>query len=475
MKKAPPKSDTAFQNRLNAALGHHQAGRLAEAGALYGELLGEAPGHAHLLNLAGVLNGQQGNIAQARTLLEAAAAADPNNPDIRFNLAQAMEMSGDADGAARAYQRALGDAPGHMPSLLNLGNMLMRADRASDAVTLFRRAVQTDARSAEAWSWLGLANQKLGRVDDGIAAFRKAATLKPDDAFAHANLGGLLTRQGDIEAAIEQIQKAVALRPDIADFHGNLGVALFAAGKAAKAVGEYDEALRLDTFNSRAVASKIVALMEIGEVAAARRLFDYDRLLVTRRLDAVAGYDRLDDFNRALADQVLANPTLMDSRPGKTTIAGKQTGDLLHPATGAIAVLEGQIRAAVSDYFAAARTPDHPFPHPVPTNWWLTAWATVLGSSGHQDAHNHPDGVLSGVYYVALPDVMRAGEGGDAGHIEFGRPNREFTITYEPETRTLKPEEGLMVLFPSSQWHRTIPYESDEPRISIAFDVLPRR
>ena len=31
-----------------------------------------------------------------------------------------------------------------------------------------------------------------------------------------------------------------------------------------------------------------------------------------------------------------------------------------------------------------------------------------------------------------------------------------------------------MVLFPSYFYHRTLPFESDEVRISIAFDVLAR-
>ena len=42
------------------------------------------------------------------------------------------------------------------------------------------------------------------------------------------------------------------------------------------------------------------------------------------------------------------------------------------------------------------------------------------------------------------------------------------------EVRLIKPVEGLMVLFPSYFYHRTLPFESDEVRISIAFDVLAR-
>ena len=65
-------------------------------------------------------------------------------------------------------------------------------------------------------------------------------------------------------------------------------------------------------------------------------------------------------------------------------------------------------------------------------------------------------------------------EAAEAGWIEFGRPPSSFNCTIEPEVKTHRPEEGLMLLFPSYMYHRTIPFETEEERISIAFDVLPQ-
>jgi hypothetical protein len=39
----------------------------------------------------------------------------------------------------------------------------------------------------------------------------------------------------------------------------------------------------------------------------------------------------------------------------------------------------------------------------------------------------------------------------------------------------VRPVEGLLVLFPSYLYHRTIPFEGDAPRISVAFDFVPAR
>jgi hypothetical protein len=39
--------------------------------------------------------------------------------------------------------------------------------------------------------------------------------------------------------------------------------------------------------------------------------------------------------------------------------------------------------------------------------------------------------------------------------------------------KTILPEAGEVIFFPSSVFHRTIPFQSDEERICIAFDVRP--
>ncbi len=67
--------------------------------------------------------------------------------------------------------------------------------------------------------------------------------------------------------------------------------------------------------------------------------------------------------------------------------------------------------------------------------------------------------------------VGESGESG-AGWIAFGRPPEHFHCTVEPEVRMVRPEEGMMVLFPSYFYHGTVPTETAEIRVSIAFDVL---
>ena len=70
---------------------------------------------------------------------------------------------------------------------------------------------------------------------------------------------------------------------------------------------------------------------------------------------------------------------------------------------------------------------------------------------------------------------LYAGGGDNPGCIKFG-PNLPRAKGKRSQasfiTRIIKPDEGLMVLFPSHFWHHTIPFESEQQRISVAFDAI---
>jgi uncharacterized protein (TIGR02466 family) len=94
----------------------------------------------------------------------------------------------------------------------------------------------------------------------------------------------------------------------------------------------------------------------------------------------------------------------------------------------------------------------------------------VLG--GHESWHIHPDGWISGVYYVAVPE----GSPGDdrAGAIELGPMpfGTDARLSAWPRSR-VAPLPGQLLMFPSYYGHRTWPTGRDEPRVCVAFDVVP--
>ena len=97
-----------------------------------------------------------------------------------------------------------------------------------------------------------------------------------------------------------------------------------------------------------------------------------------------------------------------------------------------------------------------------------------MQQGGHLSAHIHEIGWISGAVYLAMPTTN-----GMEGAFEYGTHGDDYPIV-APKTQIdfpvghVMPNVGDIVLFPSSLFHRTIPFNANEERICIAFDLRPK-
>ncbi|MDE2437033.1 MAG: hypothetical protein KGM49_12300, partial [Sphingomonadales bacterium] len=96
------------------------------------------------------------------------------------------------------------------------------------------------------------------------------------------------------------------------------------------------------------------------------------------------------------------------------------------------------------------------------------SWSVRLLPQGYNVPHNHPMGWLSTAFYVGLPDPADMGPA-PAGHIAFGTPPEDLGLDL-PAYGTIEPRVGRAAIFPSTMWHRTMPFEDGE-RLVIALDI----
>jgi hypothetical protein len=68
---------------------------------------------------------------------------------------------------------------------------------------------------------------------------------------------------------------------------------------------------------------------------------------------------------------------------------------------------------------------------------------------------------------------MKAGHSAE-GILSFGAPGMITMPSLDAEL-SVRPELGQLVLFPSYFWHGTLPFHSEQPRLTVAFDVVPER
>jgi uncharacterized protein (TIGR02466 family) len=104
-------------------------------------------------------------------------------------------------------------------------------------------------------------------------------------------------------------------------------------------------------------------------------------------------------------------------------------------------------------------------------------WVNVLGEGGHHSGHIHPGSVISGTYYVCVPE--------GAGRIRFEDPRLAMMMAAPqlaqdaPEAARrfvyLTPAEGHCLLWESWLRHEVMPGACEAARISVSFNYAVRR
>ena len=91
------------------------------------------------------------------------------------------------------------------------------------AITELNRAVELDARYAEAWNDLGVIQRQQGKLKTSIECFHKAIDAKPQFESARYNLALAFEASHDFDAALTQARNVIALAPRIPQAHALCG------------------------------------------------------------------------------------------------------------------------------------------------------------------------------------------------------------------------------------------------------------
>ncbi|MCG5238564.1 tetratricopeptide repeat protein [Azospirillum doebereinerae] len=280
-------ADAVAVGLLGQAVPLHQAGRLAEAEALYRQALAARPRQPDALHLLGMIACQTGRFAQAADLIGQAVGVNRTVPDYHANLAfalQALGRSVEAERSARtalrlraafpeaantlgnslnaqgkfaeaadAYRDALRARPDYAEAQGNLGAVLRSLGRSAEAEPLLRQALARNPHLVEARVALGLALLDLERAEEGEATLRAALHQRPDHAGALLILAGAVQRRG--ADAVPVYRRSLAVEPADAEAWNGQGLALQKADRIDGAAEAYARTVRLSPSMTEALTN----------------------------------------------------------------------------------------------------------------------------------------------------------------------------------------------------------------------------
>lgn len=208
-------------------------------------------------------------------------AGDPNNVDLRIELAKRYADQGVKDLALEHYRVAAERFPDNPWVHLLLAKALREAELPLDAVTTLDTYLNKHPESpAMLWSWTGIIHDELNQFEAGERAHRNALLRRPPTAWLLNNLGQNLLLQGRREDALREFQSALVIEPRNELVRNNLGIALAANPKEAVAH------LQSVTDPSTAHSNLAAVLIEQGRYSDARQ--ELETALAYRRDNTAA-------------------------------------------------------------------------------------------------------------------------------------------------------------------------------------------
>lgn len=136
-------------------------------------------------------------------LMLAAAAhtqESPHSADVQTVLGVLYNVTHDFDNAVRCFERVLLERPDDYSTLNKIGATLANSSRSSDAIPLYRQALEKRPRYTRGWLNLGISYANIGEHADAARAYIMAIRLNPEAMHIFGYLRVLLAMMDRLDA-----------------------------------------------------------------------------------------------------------------------------------------------------------------------------------------------------------------------------------------------------------------------------------
>lgn len=496
---ATPSHKQASSTEMQPLLQLINQGNFSQAEILAKSMLEKYPTTFMLHNLLGVAYDAQTKYVDAIQCYQKALSIQNNLPDLHFNLGIALSNIGKLHEATASFRKAIALAPRFFEAYGSLGVTLQRLGDFDAAVANYQKGLAINPQDARGHFNMGTALRDQGKLDEAIKSYRQAIKLFPNYADAHCNLGETLRDQGKMDEAVQSYQAALALNPNHPNANYDMAEFLYLTKRYDEAINYFERA-QLDDWQAHTLyclykAEKFDAFKSTLDqiVKTSRHTAPFIATLSTHYAINFGiedpynfcknGFDfvynapipELSEPDSPLLKQLLADieNTAIAERVQGMLHGGKQSaGNLFKRPETSFRTLGELVKKHFEMYKQQFANADCELIKSFPEALEFTSsWYVKMRQGGHLDAHIHEIGWISGAVYLAMPTQKQQH---DEGAFEYGTHGDNYPQKHQNfPTGKVMPNVGDIVLFPSSLFHRTIPFTANEERICIAFDLRP--
>jgi len=413
--------------------------------------------------------------------------------------------------------------------LLNLrGTIFLKKGEYKIAQNDFSESLKINPHFISAKLNLGIVYQNLGKSEEALKCFKEIAKINNALPAAYNNMGFILYTQNKYSEAIKELNKALELKKDYAEAYLNLGMVYLNLRKYQEAIKFFDQALIYDKKLTSIYYYLGECYKNINDIDKALSYYalshhqktnpgilecyfilnkkkECQKLISSiskndpdnRRIAAISAYISnqfnirniypfcQNPLNFILKNNIkknmendgleiqelireITNKKFTWELFGKTTVGGSSAYNLTQLGITSLSKLQNILVSEISNYKENFKNENCTFIQKWPKKYKFNIWSNILKSEGYNTSHIHPAGWLSGGVYLKIPSNIKKNEAG----IEFSLHGKDYPIKIKNiPTITIVPKVCDVVLFPSSLFHKTIPFKSSDERMMIAFDI----
>ena len=384
-------------------------------------------------NILALAHKRLGNYSIAQGIYEKLLVLNPKDSRFLTNLGNIYQAIGKLDKAEEMYNRSLVVQPQHFETSISLGDVFLNTSRLDQALSTLKLCIKTNNE---------ITPEQCDRCIYKIAEiYRKKGNLFVEEAIHYYSLSNQpLSREHKLELIYVSKDRST----------------YFEAEEGVNTKGEINPLL---------ASIQTHASIRYGTTDVNLFCKDPFQYIYHSKLTLGEGFDD------NLVNKLLELKDKLSSSSQVLLKNGQQSaGDFLLSNDPSVQLIKNIILNRINSYRDKHSNSNDGFIKSWPQNSKLHGWIIDIKKGGSLESHMHKLGWLSGSLYLQLKKPYKSNQGNIVFDLKGATypcdskkfPSKEFHI-----------EKGDIVLFPSSIFHKTIPFNSSENRITLAFDVKP--
>ena len=349
----------------------------------------------------------------------------------------------------------------------NTGNLYYDLGQVDQAITFHKASIQLDPKSINSYLGLGLGFSNQGDNEKAVQAFNRGLEIDKNNQNLLYNLATSLRKLERYKEAADCYSKTI--NPLSKSYQLDCLYLDLENDTSYEEFNHFLNKINLENNYNPLIASinthSSIRFEKENKCNFCKKPFDFikkEKLFENER------------FNEDLINKVLKDFESSNISRKTQSLLNKgfqSSGNIFNLESKAIQELKKIIEVKISDYRKFYQDSNEGFIKNWPKNYTIYGWLIIMNEGGNLSSHIHKEGWLSSSIYLKRPTKIKKNDGDIKFSLHGG--NYESDKKEFPE-KIINIDQGDMVMFPSSIFHSTIPFDLNEQRITLAFDILPK-